>query len=234
MNILSIFSAVFVSLMTGYTIYLVHREKHKLTCMSGMMIAMAVAMVAGLMSGYLLGVFSGVMFLSSGVSIIIGFIIGLLSGQPIGLMAILDGILSGIMSGLMGSMLGVMLKFENPSIMLGILLGLSVIIIGLVILFIIVETNDKFSIDTLTISPFAILSAGAVLIALFLFLYSSDLVKIPTYNTAAKTTTTQTTAQTEVDVTEQSNPKVKMQVTQSGYSPNVIHVKKGVPGCAGN
>jgi len=135
----------------------------------------------------------------------------------------------------MGSMLGVMLKFENPSIMLGILLGLSVIIIGLVILFILVETNYLFSLDTQTISPFAILSTGAVLIALFLFLYSSDFVKIPTYNTAATAsqstmqTTTQSTTQSEVDVTAQAAPKVKMQVTQSGYSPTVIRVKKGVP-----
>lgn len=224
MNILLIISIVVIFMMTSYSIYLVHREKNKLSCMSGMMISMAVAMMAGLLSGYLIGVFSGDMFLSCGVSMIIGFFIGFLAGQPIGLMAILDGALAGLMGGLMGAMLGVMLQFITPTIMLGILLALYVVILGLVILFILVETNDQFSLDTQGISPFAIISAGVVLLSLFLFLYSSDIVKIPSQNVSAQTAT-----KTEIDVTRENAPKIKMKVTPTGYTPNVIRVKKGVP-----
>lgn len=231
MNILLIISIVVIFMMTSYSIYLVHREKNKLTCMSGMMISMAVAMMTGLLSGYLIGVFSGDMFLSCGVSMIIGFFIGFLAGQPIGLMAILDGALAGLMGGLMGAMLGVMLQFTTPTIMLGILLALYVVILGLVILFILVETNAQFSIDTQGISPFAIISAGVVLLTLFLFLYSSDIVKIPGQNVSAQTqnTSSQTATKTEIDVTRENAPKIKMKVTPTGYTPNVIRVKKGVP-----
>lgn len=231
MNILLIISIVVIFMMTSYSIYLVHREKNKLTCMSGMMISMAVAMMAGLLSGYLIGVFSGDMFLSCGVSMIIGFFIGFLAGQPNGLMAIMDGALAGLMGGLMGAMLGVMLQFTTPTIMLGILLALYVVILGLVILFILVETNDQLSIDTQGISPFAIISAGVVLLSLFLFLYSSDFVKIPNRNVSAQTqnTSSQTATKTEIDVTRENAPKIKMKVTPTGYTPNVIRVKKGVP-----
>ncbi|MGZ4159842.1 MAG: cupredoxin domain-containing protein [Neobacillus sp.] len=234
MNFLSIITIAIVVIMSGYSIYLVNREKNKLACMSGMMIAMAVAMMAGLLLGYVIGVTSGDMFLSCGLSMIIGFIIGFLAGQPIGIMAILDGALAGLMSSIMGAMLGVMLQIENPAIMLGILLGLFIIILGLVIMFIKVETSEKFNLDTQTISPFAILSAGIVLVTLFLFLYSSDIVKIPGNTTSAQAQVNQNTSnpsstQTEIDVTKESAPKIKLEVTQTGYTPNVIRVKKGVP-----
>ncbi|MCM2533143.1 cupredoxin domain-containing protein [Neobacillus pocheonensis] len=234
MNILSIVTIAVISLMTAYSIYLVNREKNKLACMSGMMIAMAVAMMDGLLSGYAIGVYSGDMFLSCGFGLIIGFIIGFLAGQPIGLMAALNGAIAGLMSGLMGAMLGVILQIENPSIMLGILLGMYVIILGLVILFILVETNDRFTLDTQAISPFAILSAGVVLVTLLLFLYSNDIIKIPG-NTASiqaqvnQTASSPSATQTEIDVTKENAPKIKMEVSQTGYSPNVIRVKKGVP-----
>jgi heme/copper-type cytochrome/quinol oxidase subunit 2 len=231
MNILSIATISVIFLMTSYAIYLVHREKNKLTCMSGMMISMAVAMMAGLLAGFLIGVISGDLFLSSGVSMITGLFIGFLAGQPIGLMAILDGVLAGLMSGLMGAMLGVMLQFTTPTIMLAILLAFYIFILGIVILYILVETNDKFDVDTQTISPFAIIAAGVVFLSLFLFLYSSDIVKVPGQNVAAETQNpnTQTTTKTEIDVTNDSAPIVKMKVTPTGYTPNVIRVKKGVP-----
>lgn len=200
MNILSIVTIAVISLMTAYSIYLVNREKNKLACMSGMMIAMAVAMMDGLLSGYAIGVYSGDMFLSCGFGLIIGF----LAGQPIGLMAVLNGAIAGLMSGLMGAMLGVMLQIENPSIMLGSLLGMYVIILGLVILFILVETNDRFTLDTQAISPFAILSAGVVLVTLLLFLYSSDIIKIPGNTASTQAQVNQTASSPRAPLLSQS------------------------------
>jgi heme/copper-type cytochrome/quinol oxidase subunit 2 len=190
-------------------------------------------MMGGLLSGYISGILSGELFLPVGLGTLIGFTLGFLAGQPVGLLAILSGSVSGIISGIIGAILGAILQFDNPTIMLAIFLGLYVIILGLVILFMIVDSNGKLSLDTKGISPFNILSAGLVLIALFLFLYSSDLVEIPGSSEAAQTQEKNDSitppAKIELDITKEKNPKIEMMVTPTGYSPNVIKVKKGVP-----
>jgi plastocyanin len=230
MFILSIFTIVMMSLLTGYSIFLLHRKKNKLGKHSGTIVVIVLTMMGGLLAGYISGILSGELFFPVGLGALIGFILGFLAGQPVGILAILSGSVSGIISGIIGALLGAILQFDNPTIMLGILLGLYVIILGLVILFIIVETNGKLSLDTQGISPFNIFSAGLVLIALFLFLYSSDFVKIPGEAEAAQTKETNTPpAQTELDIRDESKPKIDMMVTPTGYSPNVIKVKKGVP-----
>ena len=229
MYILSIFTIVLMALLTGYSIFLLHRKKHKLANLSGTMVVIVLTMMGGLLSGYISGILSGELFFPVGLGVLIGFVLGFIAGQPVGILAILSGSVSGIVSGIIGALLGAILQFDNPTIMLGILLGLYVIIIGLVILFIIVDTNGKFSLDTQGISPFNIFSAGLVLIALFLFLYSSDLVKIPGEDKAQAQETNSPTAKTVLDLTNETNPTIDMMVTPTGYSPNVIKVKKGVP-----
>ncbi|MDR7077625.1 plastocyanin [Neobacillus niacini] len=230
MYILSIITITIISLITGYSIYLLHRHKKKLANLSGIMVVIVITMMGGLLAGYISGILSGSLFLPVGLGTLIGFILGFISGQPVGILAILGGSVSGILSGIVGALLGAILQFDNPAIMLGIFLGLYVIILGLVILFIIVETNGKLSFDTKGISPFNILSAGLVLIALFLFLYSSDFVKIPGKSEAAQAKEEAAAPQkTELDLTKESKPKIEMMVTPTGYSPNVIKVKKGVP-----
>jgi plastocyanin len=230
MYILSIFTITIISLITGYSIFLLHRNKNKLANVSGIMVVIVITMMGGLLAGYISGILSGSLFLPVGLGTLIGFTLGFISGQPVGILAILGGSVSGILSGIVGALLGAILQFDNPAIMLVIFLGLYVIILGLVILFIIVDTNGKFSLDTQGISPFNILSAGLVLIALFLFLYSSDFVKIPGKSEAAQAKEAAVTPQqTELDLTKESKPKIEMMITPSGYSPNVIKVKKGVP-----
>ncbi|QCJ42268.1 hypothetical protein FAY30_10320 [Bacillus sp. S3] len=234
MTIFSIISAVFVAIGTSYSIYLVYRHKNKLNNTPGMMISMVIAVITGLLSGSMIGITSGETFLVVGVSMIIGFVVGFLAGHPVGLLAILMGSIAGLMGGINGAILGVFLQFINPTILLGILLGFYIVIIGFVIVYIQVATNSKFSINTGELSPFAIIGGGIVLISLFLFMYSSDIVKIPGKNEPAETqaaqeSSSQTGSTTEVDVTSASKPKVKMLVTEKGYSPNVIRVKKGVP-----
>ncbi|MCQ6279158.1 cupredoxin domain-containing protein [Bacillus sp. EB600] len=242
MNTITIIAIAVVSIMSGYTIYQVCQHKKKLTKLHGIVIAMTTAAMTGIMSGYLSGVLSADLFLSCGIGIIIGFIIGFLGGQPIGIMPILLGSLSGLMGGLMGAILGVSINTENPFIFLIILLVFYVILLGFVILLIHVEASGELILDTQTISPFVVLSAGIVLLSIFLFLYSSDIIKVSNMaatahaqeNEAAGNTSTtsnssgSTTASGEVDVTKESSPKIKMEVTPTGYSPNVLRVKKGV------
>jgi len=234
MTIFSIISAAFVAVGSGYSIYLVYRNKDKLTSTPGIMISMVIAVITGLLSGSIIGIIFGETFLVVGVSMIIGFVIGFLAGHPVGILAILMGSISGLMGGINGAILGVFMQFFNPTILLGILLGFYVVIIGFVIVYIHVAVDNKFSIDTQELSPFAIIAGGVVLLSLFLFMYSSDMVKIPVKNEALQAQTTlessnQETTKTEVDVTDASTPKIKMLVTNKGYSPRVIRVKKGVP-----
>jgi heme/copper-type cytochrome/quinol oxidase subunit 2 len=234
MNIFSIISAVVVAIGSGYSIYLVYRSENKLTELPGIMISMVIAVMTGLLTGSIIGITSGETFLVVGVSMIIGFVIGFLAGHPVGILAILMGSISGLMGGIIGAILGVFLQFINPTILLGILLGFYIVIIGFVIAYIFVETNNKFTLDTKELSPFAIIAGGVVLVSLFLFMYSTDMVEIPGKSDSAQTeakqdSNTQPVAKTEVDVTNESSPKVKMLVTAQGYTPNVIRVKKGVP-----
>jgi heme/copper-type cytochrome/quinol oxidase subunit 2 len=232
MYMLSIFTIVIMSLMTGSSIFLLHRNNNKLANLSGLVVVMVLTMMSGLLAGYISGILSGELFFPVGLGILIGFILGFIVGQPIGILAILTGSATGVVSGIMGALLGAILQFDNPTIILGILLGVYVIILGLVLLFIIVDTNGKLTLDTEGISPFNIFSAGLVLIALFLFLYSSDLVKIPGESEAAQTeenNTSTSAKKTELDITKETNPKIEMMITPTGYTPNVIKVKNGVP-----
>jgi heme/copper-type cytochrome/quinol oxidase subunit 2 len=234
MTIFSIISAVIVVLGTGYSIFLVYRNKIKLNNTPGILLSMVIAIITGLLTGSIIGINSGETFLVVGVSMIIGFVIGFLAGHPIGLLAILMSSIFGLIGGINGAILGLFLQYINPTILLGILLGFYIVIIGFVIVYIYVTTNNKFSIDTNELSPFAIIAGGVVLVSLFLFMYSTDMVKVPgqsetTQTQANQETSTQKTPKTEVDVTKESSPKVKMLVTETGYTPNVIRVKKGVP-----
>jgi heme/copper-type cytochrome/quinol oxidase subunit 2 len=240
MNTISIITIAAVGIMSGYATYLINQQKNKLSILHGIVIAAAVGTITGLIGGYLTGVLSEDAFLASGVGTIIGFILGFLAGQPNGILSILSGSVSGLMGGVAGALFGISLKDQNPFLMLVILLIFYVIILAFVILFIKVETNEQFTLDTQAFSPFVTISAGVVLLSMFLFLYSSDIIKAPSTTASAQTQeTTQTNGSddqgktaspdTELDVTKETAPTVKMEVTPTGYSPNVIHVKKGVP-----
>ncbi|MDQ1146444.1 heme/copper-type cytochrome/quinol oxidase subunit 2 [Bacillus sp. SORGH_AS 510] len=234
MTIFSIISAVLVAIGTGYTIYLLYRNKNQLSNTPGLLLSMVIAIITGLLTGSIIGILSGETFLVVGVSMIIGFVIGFLAGHPIGLLAILMASIFGLIGGINGAILGLFLQYITPTILLGILLGFYIVIIGFVIVYISVTTKNKFSIDTEELSPFAILGGGAVLVSLFLFMYSTDMVKIPGKSETAQAVTKQENAAkkasaTEIDVTDQSKPKINMLVTKTGYTPNVIRVKKGVP-----
>jgi heme/copper-type cytochrome/quinol oxidase subunit 2 len=227
MEIFVYIAAAVVAFMTSISIYLIYRKKKNLTVLPGIIISSTIAIMAGLLSGYLTGILENNLFLPVGIGLLVGFFTGFLAGQPIGILAILSGAVSGLMSGIVGALLGAIILFDNPAILLGIILGLYAIIIGLVILYLLIEFNSKFSINTNEISPFTIFSAGVLLISLFLFLYSSDLVKTP--GTQTDTTISSSTENVEIDVTNETSPVVKLMITPTGYSPNVIRVKNGVP-----
>ncbi|MDP4084366.1 MAG: cupredoxin domain-containing protein [Bacillota bacterium] len=229
MNILSIITIVIVTLISGYSIYIVHKNKNMIKPMSGMLTGIAVAMMTALLSGYLIGILTGDIFLSGSIGVTIGFFIGFLIGQPIALMAILAGALSGILGGAVGAILGIIFLMESPFIMLGILLGLYIIIAGLVILFIKAEMDERLIIDTQAISPFSIFAAGVIIVSLFLFLYSSHYINEDSQQTQANESSPgeTNTSITTLDLSKETSPKIKMEATSTGYSPSIIYVKRG-------
>lgn len=243
MNTITIITMAIVCIFSAYTIYLINIHKEKFTNLNGIVVAVTAASLTGTISGYLLGVLSGDLFLASGVGVIIGFTIGFLGGQPVGVMSILLGSGSGLMGGIAGALLGVNLKQENPNLFLLLLLIFYCILLTFVVLFIHVLADKKLTLDTKAVSPFAILTAGVVLLSLFLFLYSSDIIHVSSTASSSQTqnndsagntantsdSSGSTSATVEVDATKESAPKIRMDTTPNGYSPNVIRVKKGVP-----
>jgi len=229
MNLYSIISAAAAAFIVSYSIYLIYKHGKKLSPSSGIIICLVISGFTGLLAGFLTGINSGDLFLASGVSVIIGVMSGFLSGQRLGIIEILSGSFSGIISGLIGTILGILLQYTSPEVMLTILLALFALLCGLVILFITVETKAHLTFDLKGISPFTILLTGIALLALFLFLYSSDLVKVTGNDDAAATQSSpdQKSPETEIDVSKQTAPVVKMKVTETGYKPNIIRVKQG-------
>ncbi len=110
---------VSVTLLTGYTLLLIHRHREDLTCMLAMTLAMGLAMMGSLLVGTLLGVLFNEMFAPTVYAILTGMAVGYAAGRPVHLMASLDGMLAGIMGGMMGAMLGVMVHREAPIYMIG-------------------------------------------------------------------------------------------------------------------
>jgi ABC-type methionine transport system permease subunit len=104
-------------------------NRHKLSVMSGMMIAMTNGMITGLVSGVALGIlFPGDLVQKTIIAMAIGMIIGFLSGVPISILAVLDGTLSGFMAGMMGAMLGAMAAPEFSEQLLKIMFIFSIAI----------------------------------------------------------------------------------------------------------
>jgi hypothetical protein len=108
-------SMALIVLLSCYVTYYTIRNKQKLTCMAGMMVAMTNSMMVSISLGAILGTFSANkdLALPMIVSVSIGMIIGYLTGRPVSLMAAIDGLTAGIMGGMMGSMLGVMLHTKT-------------------------------------------------------------------------------------------------------------------------
>ncbi|WP_462409652.1 cupredoxin domain-containing protein [Neobacillus sp. Marseille-QA0830] len=227
MNIFFIITAVIVAAASGFSIYLLYHYKTKMSKTAGMLASIAVSAVTGLLSGAVLGLMSGEIFLVTGISLLLGFFVGFLAGHPAGLPSILLSSIAGLLGAITGAILGILLQFINPAILLGILLGLYVVIIGMVLLYLLAETNEKIKVQTEELTPFAILVAGILLISLFLFLYSSDLVEIPAKASSTETQTQPEKTSQEIDARSDTNPKIKILVTEKGYSPNVIRVKRG-------
>lgn len=76
-----------VTLLTGYSLLLIHRHREDLTCMVTMMLAMGVAMMGSLPVGTVLGVLFNEMFAPTVYAVLAGMAVGYSAGRPVHLMA---------------------------------------------------------------------------------------------------------------------------------------------------
>jgi hypothetical protein len=110
-------SIIIIAVLIFYCMVITYRNREKLTCMVGMMIAMTVGMMASVTIGTILGILQQDFVSSVIVSVLFGMLVGYWTGKPISLMASIDGMLAGIMGGMMGAMLGAMVTKTNTIVM---------------------------------------------------------------------------------------------------------------------
>ncbi len=217
-----------VVIITSYIIIFTYRQKEKVTCTSGMMIAMTVAMNAGFYIGTILGVLGQHRMTEPTVfAVIISLIIGYLTGRPFSIMAVLDGMMAGVMGGMMGAMLGVMVFNQSPEWIL-LLMGLLFLLFKFLIWLWLKNGADEH----FTLSPRMIwLIIPPLLLFIGLFLTFSDESREEVANWCnIPAGFLQKQGETFGDVQIKDGiQEVQIQVLPNGYTPNHIEMKAGLP-----
>jgi hypothetical protein len=214
-----------IVLLTSYVIYYTYRNKPRLTCMTGMMIAMTNAMMASISLGAILGTFiqDKDLTIPTITSVSIGMIVGYMTGRPVSLMASIDGLTAGIMGGMMGSMLGVMLQAKSIDVMIYFIDIVFVLVLVLLIRLIDEETktkkNESNNRKPLIANPF-------ILIALLAFMGILVMGK----GTLFETNTELVSAEpNDIKFTPTSSQIYEVLVKPTEYTPNDIVLKAGTP-----
>jgi plastocyanin len=196
-----------------------------------MMISMTAGMMSSLLIGTVLGTLTeGQLVFPTINAVLAGMVVGFCTGKPISLMAALDGLMAGIMGGMMGAMLGVMVISQTPSIVVG-FVDLIFVVVMLLLVKLIKEEADiskKQPVQADRKEMPSIRKWYILPIALVLFLV---LVKTgETQNLFGSSATTSSTANPKV-TGEQKNgyQEVVITVGQYGYTPEKVKVKAGIP-----
>jgi plastocyanin len=218
-------SIALIVLLTSYVAFYTYRNKQRLTCMAGMMIAMTNSMMVSISLGAILGTFSTNKDLTipTIASVSIGMIVGYLTGRPVSLMASIDGLTAGIMGGMMGSMLGVMLQPKSIDVMVYYIDVVFVLVMVLLIGMIDQETKtskqESNNRKPLIANPF-------VLFALLVFMG----VIVVGKGTLFPINGSQASAEpNDIKFTKTSNEIQEVVVKPTEYSPNNIVLKAGTP-----
>ncbi len=218
-------SITLIVLLSSYVVYYTFRNKHRLTCMAGMMISMTNSMMASIAIGTILGTLiqDKDLTIPTIVSVSIGMIVGYITGRPVSLMASLDGLTAGIMGGMMGSMLGVMLQSKSIELMIYFIDIVFVLVIGLLIRIIDEETKtnkkEPFNKKPLVANPI-------VLIVLLVFMGVLVFSKGTLFTNASEQTSKEIA---DIKFTSTSSEIHEVVVTPTAYTPNNIVIKAGTP-----
>jgi hypothetical protein len=217
-------SITMIVLLASYIIYYTFRNKQRLTCMAGMMIAMTNSMMVSISLGAILGTFiqDKDLTIPTIASVSIGMVVGYLTGRPISLMASIDGLTAGVMGGMMGSMLGVMLQPKSIDILVYFIDIVFVLVIVLLISMIDEETKTQKQ-DTLARKPLIV--NPFILVAMLAFMGFLVFGKGMTYQNG-----NQVSAEPkDIQFTKTTNEIQEVVVKPTEYSPNNIVLKAGTP-----
>lgn len=213
-----------IVLLTSYVIYYTFRNRQKLTCMAGMMIAMTNSMMASIALGAILGTFiqDKDLTIPTIASVSTGMVVGYLTGRPVSLMASIDGLTAGIMGGMMGSMLGVMLQPKSIDVMIYFIDVVFVVVIVLLISMIDEETKAQKP-ETTVRKP--LIANPFVLVALLVFMGVLVFGKGMLYQNGSQVSA----EPNDIKFTQTSNNIQEVLVRPTEYSPNNIVLKAGTP-----
>jgi uncharacterized membrane protein YfcA len=216
-------SITLIILLTSYVVYFTYQRRHKLTCMTGMMIAMTNSMMLSISLGGILGTFieNKDITIPTICSVLLGMVVGYLTGRSVSLMAALDGLTAGIMGGMMGSMLGVMLQPASLDLMIYFIDIIFVLVMVFLLRLIDEESKEKNSEKSQYRKP--LIANPIVLVAILAFMGTLVVGKgllLPAKSEAS--------GQNEpVKFTPVSNNIQEVTVTPRGYTPNNIVVEAG-------
>jgi plastocyanin len=217
-------SLALIVLLTSYVIYYTFRNKQRLTCMAGMMVAMTNSMMVSISTGAILGTFiqNKDLTIPTIASVSIGMVVGYLTGRPISLMASIDGLTAGIMGGMMGSMLGVMLQPKSIDIMVYFIDIVFVLVIVLLIGMIDEETKTQKQ-ETSVRKP--LIANPFILVAILVFMGVLVFGKGMLYQNGSQVSA----EPNDIKFTPTSNNIQEVLVKPIEYSPNNIVLKAGTP-----
>jgi plastocyanin len=216
-------SLALIVLLTSYVAYFTYQRRHKLTCMTGMMIAMTNSMMLSISLGAILGTFieNKDITIPTIASVILGMIVGYLTGRSVSLMAALDGLTAGIMGGMMGSMLGVMLQPASVDFMIYFIDIIFVLVIMFLLRLIDEESKEKNTETSQFRKP--LIANPIMLVVLLAFLGTMVVGKGLIFPAKSEAS-----GQIEpVKFTPASNNIQDIAVTSRGYTPNNIVVEAG-------
>jgi uncharacterized membrane protein (DUF441 family)/plastocyanin len=215
-----------ILLMTSYVIYYTYRNKKRLTCMAGMMVAMTNAMMSSIAIGAILGtvIQDKDLTIPTIASVSIGMVVGYLTGRPVSLMASIDGLTAGIMGGMMGSMLGVMLQPKSIDVMIYFID--IVFIFVLVLLIRLIDEETKSSKQETSYNKKPLIANPIVLVALLVFMGFLVLGKGTLFPINGNQAPSESS---DIKFTPTSSQIHEVMVKPTEYSPNNIVLKTGSP-----
>jgi hypothetical protein len=219
-------NVLLILVVTVYFIFVIYQRRKKLTLMAGMMIAMTIGMMVSITLGVLIGVFFNHDLTKSTIlAVVVGMIAGYSAGRPISLMAAMDGMLAGIMGGMMGAMLGVMLVI--PTTMIWFINIIFVAVMVVLRQLIGEETGTAKKEENEVKRPFfgiVGMMVGLITLTAVLFVVKTDYLGVNQANSNGAGGHSSTHAEITGDVQEAT-----IHVSSSGYSPQNIELKAGVP-----
>ncbi|MFC7442087.1 cupredoxin domain-containing protein [Laceyella putida] len=224
----AVLGGMVLGLGCGYLLFITYRYRRQLSNHVGMMVAMGGATMVGLLSGTILGtLFGGGMFLPTEIAMVFSLSMGYLLGKPFSLLAAIDGIVAGIMGGMMGVMLGVMVLEEAPDLTIGLMATLFVavsLLLGQLMGREAKRMGDG-GMESWILWGFAILMVTALVWKQAGLLSQAETPP----NHAHPHQHSQDPARTVSAVQKTDHQVAQMHVTATGWSPDMIQAKAGIP-----